>query len=375
MYLDEIIGQEIIKKNILKNILSVQVPHSQLFIDNLGYGGLPIALGATLLMLYGKEDLTKNKALGINANKLLENPDIHFIFPGFKPANSKNALLSKDLISEWRDFVSKNMYGSYSDWLIRVNAGDKSGSIPVQEIENLQKQIYLKSYLGGNKICLIWGLDKLNEIASNKLLKLLEEPPEKTYFIMVAEDESKLLPTIISRCQVTHLKPIKEPFIRNYLNRMDAKVIISKNSLGSIRKINDEIKKKDSIDYEKLLIKLLRLAFKAKTDKYVIISLIEWADEMSKIGKEQQKEFLMFSTELFREAFMINYSLEELVNFKSINNFDLKKLAPYINNENFELLFRLFEDSYEYLDRNASRKMLFSDIAIKTTRYLNILKD
>ena len=366
MYFKNIIGQDKIKKTIDEMCGNMYVPHSQLFIDKNGYGGLGLALYFCVLLLYGKERAEKLYSQGKDIKNLLQNPDLKFIYPIYSNKNK----LSIDYLKEWLLFIKENIYGSYEDWLKEIGNENKEGIIGVNEIENLQNQINLKSFYGGNKAILIWGIDKMNLSASNKILKLLEEPPKKTFFILVAEDSLKLLPTIYSRCQTILLKPIEDSYINEYLMENSIKSISYNNSLDSIRSINKILNNDYYSDYELLIIELLRLSFSSNKKRESTIQLNDWINKVSLLGNEKIKSFLYYSVEFFRSAFYINYNVEKIAPFKSSTNFKIEKLSPYINKKNFRKFVALFEKSQNLIEQNANKKMLLTEIALKTKKIL-----
>jgi len=372
MYFNAVIGQEKIKKAIKDMCKFGYVSHSQLFIDGNGYGGLPIALNFALLLIYGEDSLNIFISKGTKTKKLLQNPDLHFIYPIYSNKKSKKSL---DYIKEWFLFIEKNIYGSYSDWLSEISFENKEGIIGVNEIENLQKHIHLKSFFGGNKVVLIWGIDKMTLAASNKILKLLEEPPKDTFFLMVAEDNFKLLPTISSRCQITYLNPIEDVYIKDYIKKNNINKINFNTALGSVRKLNSIIKNNYYSDYESLIIELLRLSFNLNKEKVNIILLFDWVDKVSLLGREKIKDFFYYSVDFLRDAFLLNFNLTELVHFQSSNNFELKKLSPFITEKNFKKFVNLFENSQNQIEQNANTKMLLTEIVLKTKKYINLSND
>lgn len=371
MYFKNIIGQDKIKNTIDEMCKSLYVHHCQLFIDKNGYGGLGLALYFCLQLIYGKENLKKHLSRGSGLKKILQNPDLKFIYPVYSNKNT----LSSDYLKEWLLFVEKNIYGSYGNWLKEIGNENKEGVIGVNEIENLQNQINLKSFFGGNKVILIWGLDKMSLSASNKILKLLEEPPKKTFFIMVAEDSLKLLPTIYSRCQSTYLKPIEDSYIKDYIKKNNVEKINYNSALGSIRKINATLDNDYFSNYESLIIELLRLSFNSNKKKEDTIRLFDWINKVSLLGNEKIKEFLYYSVDFFRSAFLLNYDLDKLALFKSSNNFNIKKLSPYINKKNFKKFVNLFETSQNHIEQNANKKMLLTEIVLKTKKLLTLSKN
>ncbi len=373
MFEDQIIGQKTIKAHLLKGINNQQTPHAQLFVDENGYGGLPLALFQTLLLMYSETELTTKKQDENNGFKLLEHPDIHFIYPVIK-LGSKKITYADDYIRDWYAFIKENAYSSYSDWYAAINAENKQGIIAVHEIDALHKKIYLKSYSGGNKVCVIWGIDKMNVNACNKFLKLLEEPPKNTFFILIASDISYMLPTILSRCQITEIKPIADADLNSYLQSVEwnnLPVPTVEQASGSMRYLVNYKNSKASQDFEKLFVKCLRTAFQAQGNKAVVIDLMRWVDEISLLGREDQKTFILYAISFLRNAFLLNYPLDGMVNFESKNDFDIKKLAPFIHSKNFMALVDLFEKAFVAIERNVNGKMLFTDLAMQITRQLH----
>tara|TARA_B100001559_G_scaffold277260_1_gene248600 strand:- start:228 stop:1343 length:1116 start_codon:yes stop_codon:yes gene_type:complete len=371
MYFKNIIGQDKIKKDIDEMCNKMYVPHCQLFIDRNGYGGLGLALYFCLQLIYGKKHLKEVFSKGNDIKKVLQNPDLKFIYPIYSNKNK----LSIDFINEWLSFIEKNIYGSYGDWLKEIGDENKEAIIGVNEIENLQNQINLKSFFGGNKVILIWGLEKMNLSASNKILKLLEEPPKKTFFIMITEDSLKLLPTIYSRCQTIDLKPVENSYIKDFLIKNNIQNINYNKTLGSIRVINKRLKNDSFSEYELLIIELLRLSFSSNQKKENTVQLYDWINKASLLGNEKIKDFLYYSIEFLRSAFFANYNLETISSFKSSTDFKIKNLSPYINIKNYKKFVYLFEKSQNYIEQNANKKMLLTEIALKTKKLLVISKN
>ena len=362
------IGQERIKKYLKYLLESSQVPHAQLFKSFSGNGNLVLSIEFSLQLLKFDEPSKETKLLGENC----QHPNLHFIYPVVKRGSEKE-VYSSDYAREWYDFLNRSPYGNYVDWFDHINVGNKQGVITVSEIEKLHHSLYLKAFGGGNKVCVLWGLEKMNAHAANTFLKLLEEPPENTYFILLCESTETVLPTLLSRCQEISIGPIEEGALldqipENYPN----KTKIIKQADGDYRKLRILISKTQDEEYEALLVKGLRSAFKAKGNKGVVVDLMEWSNELALMGRENQKAFLSFCIQFFRDAFLKNYALSDLVHFSSETGFDIDKLAPFIHNSNVQKLIELFEDQYYYIQRNANAKMVFSEIALKLTRLINL---
>ena len=364
----EVIGQDEIKAQLDLLIISNRVPHAQLFIGDPGYGGLPLAIEFALSILNDNNNMLLSRKLG----KKCQNPDLHFIFPVVKKGNERNAF-SEDYLTEWFSFLDENPYGTYNEWFETLEIGNKQGVIGVAQIEKLHQKMFLKAFGGKMKICIVWGAEKMNLQASNTFLKLLEEPPKKTYFILISEDEQLLLPTIISRCQLLEIKPIEPNVLIQKIpdNTKNMRQLVSA-ACGDYNKLQKLIKGNESKNYESILISGLRKAFKAKQDKRMISDLIDWCSDIYALGREDQKAFLGFCIQFFRDAFFINYSLNEIIHFESQNNFDITKFAPYVNSNNIIKIISLFEETRYNISRNGNEKMLFTNLALKLTKFINL---
>jgi DNA polymerase-3 subunit delta' len=361
------LGQNRIKKHLTYLLENNQVPHAQLFTSVSGYGNLTIGLDFALQLLKPNGASKELKTL----SECCQHPNLHFIYPVVKRGTEK-IVFSSDYIREWYAFLDNTPYGNYIDWFESINVGNKQGAIGVSEIEKLHKSLYLKAFDGGKKVCVIWGIEKMNEASSNAFLKLLEEPPENTYFILLSESTEYVLPTVLSRCQEISLGPIEEEEIIGLIpDIQEDRVRILRQSEGNFRTLKLLQEENQNKDHEALLVNGLRSAFKAKGNKKVVIDLMDWSNYLASLGREKQKAFLKFGIQFFRDAFLKNYTLDELVHFKSETGFDLKKLAPYVHSGNIQELIKLFEDHHYYVQRNSNAKMMFAEMAFQLTRLIN----
>lgn len=361
------IGQNRVKKHLTYLLENSQVPHAQLFTSVSGYGNLSLSIDFALQLLTGADSSNAEKTL----SQSCQHPNLHFIYPVVKRGSEKS-VFSSDYINEWYHFLDHSPYGNYSDWYDAIEVGNKQGIIAVSEIEKLHKSLYLKAFNGGNKVCVLWGIEKMNEAASNAFLKLLEEPPEKTYFILLSETTEHILPTVLSRCQHLSIGPIEEEEIDlevpdSQLNR----TVLLKQAEGNYRTLKLLLAEDQNREHEILLVDGLRAAFKAKGNKKVVVDLMNWSNELATLGREKQKSFLRFGIQFFRDAFLKNYQLDELVHFKSETGFELKKLAPYVHSGNIKELVELFETQHYYIQRNSNAKMMFAEMAFQLTRLIN----
>lgn len=380
MQFSDIIGQSFLKHHLIQSAASGRVPHAQLFIGSEGTGTLPMAIAYAQYLLcknIGNENNGGNEACNIKFNGLAH-PDLHFVYPvATTEAVKKNA--TSDLFAEqWRSFIKLNKYGNLFDWYSYIDIQNKQGQIGVDEASDVLKKLSLKSYEGGYKIMIIWMADKLNTEASNKLLKLLEEPPAKTVFILIAENEKNILQTILSRCQVLKFPPLNSGEIQQALiereqcNAQEA-IMLANQAQGSYNKALSLLHNKaNTLPYEKWFVQWVRAAFRAKGNAAVIQELIEWSEELAALGREQQKKFIEFCIELFRQALLLNYQAPELVYYKTtVDKFKLENFAPFVNGENINEIYKELGDAIYHIERNGNAKMIFTDLSIKLTRLIH----
>jgi len=253
----------------------------------------------------------------------------------------------------------------------------KSHAIGVDEALDVVKKLSLKSYEGGYKVMLIWMAERMNNAAANKLLKLIEEPPEKTVFLLLCEDEEQIIQTIRSRCQVLHFPPLSEDAITKALiekgaNKQEA-IRIAHEANGNFNKAIDLLNE-DSEDlvFEKWFVQWVRTAFKAKGNKGAVHELILWSEELAKTGREVQKKFLHYCITVMRQAMLINYGAEELAYMKIHDTgFQLKKFAPFVHENNIIIITEELEKAIYHIERNGNAKIVFTDLSIKLTRLLH----
>ena len=376
MFINQILGQEPLKEKLISSLKSSQIPHSQCFIDGSGRGGLALAVAVALEVLWDKESLTPHINKGKEVSFFLEHPDLHFVFPVATSVSFSSKPKCSDYIKQFRSFVSQTPYGGSNDWMLSIGSENKQGNISVDEVDILFKALNLKSFSGGAKVCVLWGVDKLNIQSGNKLLKLIEEPPNKTFFIFVAANELDLLPTIKSRCQLSSLKPLNTDIIKEELVRKGCEenlaVFYAANAEGSLGKALESFQNiEQQREYETLFVQCLRGAFKASGNKSVVIDLMSWANSMGSLGRTLQKKFLLYSLHFIRQALLVSYQASSLVHFQSLTGFRIEKFAPFVHSGNAQELIELLEETCYAVDRNANGKILFSDFALRMTRILN----
>lgn len=378
MTFSEIIGQEHIKKHLIQSANENRIPHAQLFVGFEGCGTLPVAIAYAqyIMELHAKNDAQKY-SIRLMFQKLAH-PDLHFFYPTFTTKSITKNPKSADFVHDWRNFLSKNPYGGVFDWYQHLEIGNKQGEIRVTDATDILKLLSLKSYEGGYKVVIIWGADLINIQASNKLLKLIEEPTPETLLILITENEEEILDTIRSRCQVLHFNRIPEKLIATYLENTHQ--IDSKKSLRIAHQANGNLNKAlkiylendESKQFEHWFVLWVRAAYSAKGNKKAIIDLLSWSEEISKVGRETQKNFLMFCIEMFRQAMLIQYQANALVFMApSVDKFKLENFAPFINGANINEIFHEISEAIFHIERNGNGKIILSDLSIKLTRLIH----
>lgn len=374
MQFSDILGQEHIKNHLQKSADNGRIPHAQLFVGKEGSGTLPMAIAYAQYLLCNSSENKEN--CNLKCAKLAH-PDLHFAFPVTTNDKVKKHAISDLFLTDWRDFISKKPYGNLFDWLQFIGVENKQGTIGVDEAEAIVKALQLKSYEGGFKVMLIWMAEKMNSAAANKLLKLIEEPPEKTVFILITENEEQIIGTIRSRCQALHFPVLSENDIVNGLITSEgileneAKKIANQcdgNYNKAIRILNNN--SSDAV-FEEWFITWIRAAFRAKGNASVINELINWSTTIAQTGRETQKRFLSYCLQFFRQALLLNYKATSLVFLETKQGFDLKKFAPFIHGNNIEQINEALNDAIYHIERNANAKIVLLDLSIKLTRLLH----
>ena len=380
MLFSEILGQEHIKNHLTKSADSGRIPHAQLFLGPEGSGTLAMAIAYAQYILctnQNGENSGTNEYCNLKFQKI-SHPDLHFVYPTVTTEEVKKSPKSIDFITDWRQFVSQTPYGGLFDWYAMLGVQNKQGEIRVDDAQEILKSLSLKSYEGGYKIMIVWMADKLNIAASNKLLKLLEEPPEKTVFILISENEEDIIQTIRSRCQILHFNGLSETVIAEALvslENIDPKLAskIAHQAQGNynkaLRLLHDD---SEEFPFEQWFVTWVRAAFKAKGNAAAIQDLIHWSEQIAGLGRETQKKFLEFCIEMFRQALLLNYETPNLVYFEpKVDKFKLENFAPFVNGNNIQEIFTELSEAMYHVERNGNAKIILTDLSIKLTRLIH----
>jgi DNA polymerase-3 subunit delta' len=363
MQFRDIIGHDLVKAHLISTVRENRVSHAQLFLGPEGSGSLALALA------YAQFINCENKAAldscGVCSscrkyNKLIH-PDMHFSYPFIAKHKEDNAAT---FIENWRKAFLNNPYLSLENWRQQLDADNKQVNINIAEAHEIIKKLSLKSFEAEFKVLIMW-LPEYLEKEGNALLKLIEEPPEKTLFLLVAENQNKILNTIISRTQLIKINKLGHQAITSYLienkhleesEARDIAFIADGNVQEAINMIDTQTN-----NHFNLFVKWLRLI--VQDSGLNIISICE--EELAKLGRENQKTFLMYAINIMRQIILIKLDLSNLV-FLSAHELDfVNKFATHYTVEQIEETINLFETTHYSVERNANPKILFLDLSLQ----------
>jgi len=372
MQFKDIIGHKDNIKHFVKSVNENRVSHALLFTGPRGVGKLNLVLAfAQYISCINKKD---NDSCGvcsscIKYNKLIH-PDLHFVYPVVKGKGYTNPV-SDNFLNQWREIVTTDRYFDLNDWYSFLGVDNSQGLIYSHESNEIIRKLSLKTYESEYKIMIIWLPEKMHHVTANKLLKMIEEPPEKTFFFMVSEEPENIINTIISRTQNFKISPIENKCLADALNKdyqlnNDELNNIIKLSAGSYKnaKILIENSDENKFNFDNF-VKLMRICYTKD-----VLLLIEWSDEMAKIGREKQKAFLNYAIRLVRENFILNLQSTEMV---YLNGEEMKfadKFSPFINENNVWMIAEELSKAFSDIERNGNSKIIFLDLALKTIKLL-----
>ena len=371
MRFSEIPGNQAVKQKLIQSVNNVRVSHAQLFLGEDGSASLPLAWAyAQYLSCQNKaEDSCGNCSSCLKFEKMAH-PDVHWVFP--VTTGKVTHPTSDHFISEFRELFLKNPYSTESQWYAHLGTENKQGFISVTEATELIKKISLKPYEGGYKIVLIWHAEKMRTATANKLLKQLEEPPEKTIFILLTPQYEQLLTTIISRLQITKIRALSDVEMYDFLADknigVEAQTQLAQLSEGNISKAlrlleGDEVSGENTKRFQQWV----RLSYQAN-----ILGVTDWVDEISKIGREGQKAFLQYALHMVRESLVRNFASNDLQRLRGEEQDFTQKFSPFIHENNAVDLIESLEKAHYDIGRNASAKILFTDLSLNLVLLLRI---
>ena len=363
----DIIGQEEVKQHLMRLLAENKLPHAIMLCGPRGAGKLPLALAFAQMLLcqHPTEDGACGNCSDCHMSSLWAHPDLHFTFPVYK-AKSSDHPISDDYLQQWREQISRTPYFDTEDWLEDIGAENQQVVIYVQESDNLQKKLALKSSQGGRKVVIIWLPERMNEQTGNKLLKLIEEPPVGTHFLLVSQEPDLVLGTIQSRVQRINVPALPEQVISQALQERYAMPQDNANLLAHIAQGSyTEALKRMQRDSEQqqffdLFVQLMRHSYARRIKEMHL-----WSLAVSELGRERQKRMLEYFQQQLRENFIYNFHQPQM-NFlgREEENFSTR-FAPFINERNVVGIMNVLSDAQRDIAQNVSPRMVFFDLALK----------
>ena len=378
MQFTDVVGQKKTKKKLIEAYTLNRLSHAQLFSGDIGFGGLPLALAFIqfIACLDKKEDDSCGKCSSCLKMSKLAHPDLHFSFPVNSASDSKKKL-SDDFLTEWRELLLENPYFELKDWQNKIEVIKKQCIINVAESQNIISKLNLKSFESEYKFLLIWKAEKLNLDAANKLLKLIEEPTDKTLIFLIAENTEDLIKTIRSRTQIVRLSRIERDLIALYLQSKfqldpDLAFQLASRADGNITKAIEGFKDREEhlifFDWFK---DWMRNCYQANVEK-----MVRWVDELSSAshGRLKQMRFLDYCLNVVREGMLIQYGGQSLQQFQGEELLFIKKFAPFVHENNLIQMMELINEAHTHISRNAYAKVVFMDMSMRFANLLHFKK-
>ena len=363
----DVIGQEEAKRQLLQEASEGRIAHALLFCGPHGAGKLALALAyARYLCCPNRngQDACGTCPSCVKWNKLVH-PDVHFMFPIVKNAKGKKEVCD-DYLPYWRQLLLESSYFALEHWLEKMEAGNGQAIIYAKESDEITRKLTLKSSEGGYKITIIWMPEKMHEVCANKLLKLLEEPPQQTVFLLVSEAPDMILPTIVSRTQRINIPRINDEAISTALQekygiQAQASKAIAHLANGSFLKALEAIhQNEENEQFFELFVSLMRLSYQRK-----IREMKQWSEQVASFGRERQKAFLSYCQHMIRENFIYNFHCGE-INYMTVAEQQFAtRFAPFINERNVMNIMQELSTAQIHIEQNVNPRMVFFDFSLK----------
>ena len=369
MQFKDVIGQSAVKQRLIQSVRENHVSHAQLFLGPAGSGKLPLALAYAQYILCPNRTKTDSCGVCPTCQKMqkLVHPDLHFVVPTATTKKIKSNPESDLFMEEWREYVIQNEgYVDTSSWYTFLDVENKQGYMSVRDAASLLRKLSMKSYEGEYKIAIIWMAEKMRTDTANKLLKLLEEPPEKTVFLLIAEDSEELLATIKSRTALVKIPSIELDAIEAALKERlgcdaqqahDVAMISDGNWITACHSVQDSEEHKY---FFTTFQQWMRLCFRAAYSE-----LIDFSNNIKTLGREKQKELLEYGLRIVRNSLLFNNNLAEIVMFPDDEKTFNSKFAPFVNPANLVQIADLFEEAMRQIERNGYAPLIFTDMSFK----------
>lgn len=370
MLFSDVVGQTELKRHLIEEIQQDKISHAQLFAGKSGYGTLPLALAFVQYLFCENRQSQDSCGICTSCRKVqtLQHPDLHFSFPTVQSIS----LTSDGLLKEWREQILSEPYFDLNGWIRTIDDKERKPIISVHESAEILRKLNLRSFEGGYKVMIIWMAEEMNAATANKLLKIIEEPPSRTLFLLISESTDYILQTIISRTQLVKVPRITmedlSAFLRkkhgqNPINadsiaaRVEGNLIDAKEFLG-----NHE---EETVNRE-LFINLMRVCYRKN-----VIDMLNWTEDVSVLSKERQKVFIKYSLHMFRQSMLRNYTEDQLTQVSEEEDKFLLNFSRFITGNNVYDFMKTFNDAHYHIDRNANGKLLFTNLCFQVMRFIH----
>lgn len=379
MQFSEVIGQQDARDQLLKLVAEQRVPHALMFTGPTGSGKMALALAFASYLLGERRDgqsLLANRSSILNAEAMLakwQHPDLHFTFPVIRPkgTSSDHKVVSDEFLKEWREMLSEGPYFTMDQWMNRMGAENQQAVIYEAESDALNHKLNIKSSQGGYKVSIVWLPERMNLTSANKLLKLLEEPPMKTVFLLVSEEPERLLETIRSRVQRFDIRRIDTPEI--------ARALIEKRGIGSddamriaraangnwLKAVAELDAGNENKQFFDLFVLLMRKAYARD-----LRELKRWSEAVANFGREKQRRMLTYDLRMVRENFMYNFRQPDISYMTRAEEDFAQNFARFINERNVVEISEMMQRTIRDITQNANAKIQFFNLAMDMIIYL-----
>jgi len=379
MLFREIPGHEIIKKRLRHTVSEGRISHAQLFHGPEGCGKLALALAYTQYICCTDKSEMDSCGKCPSCTKLNKHihPDVHFVYPAVTTKieaddeDSDNAP-AVNFIEKWREALIENPYLNQFQWYEKIGIETKQGFISAKDSSGIIRKLSLKSYESDYKFLIMWLPERMHPTAANRLLKIIEEPPPLTLFLLISENYNEILPTILSRTQMLRIPAFKDEDIR--------KVLLEKHNV--IPEKAEDIVRLANGNYNKALIYLEPdLSVKDNFERFVMLTrscfarnlnaILSWVESISDIGREKQKLFLLYAIRMIRENYILNLGRNEMTHMTSYENEFSINFSKFIHDQNIQQLSEELNHAYNHISANGYARIVFMDMCMK---FVNLLK-
>lgn len=373
MQFKDIAGQHEVKQRLIQSVTEDRIAHAQLFFGPEGSGKVALAIAYAQYINCANRlpDDSCGTCPSCAKYQKLIHPDLHFVYPVATNKSITKDPVSEDFIKQWRELVLKNPYFSLLQWYEAIDIENKQGIIGKNESQEIIRKLNMKSFEADYKVMIIWMAERMNDSAANKLLKMIEEPPQKTIFLFISENMGLIIPTILSRTQLIKIFKVKQEDALDYLIKKhnageqqasDAVKLSDGNLVTAIGLLDAE--QDNSFNFEKF-VELMRLCWKKD-----VLGLLQWCEEIATIGREQQKSFLLYALRMARENYMLNCKVPELALLTTKEEEFSSKFFPFIHSNNIGPISDELNRAQYHIESNANGKIVLLDMALKLIKLI-----